>query len=196
MSSAKNNSPILLQAPGMGLPKLELFAARVLVRAKALVTSRSDVAEILEHEKNEILKLVKELDPSLCSKQVLIKRLRGLEDSSRFWSIYMTIDHLRIVNSEIAELIKSLSDGHAHKRNVSIAAVKPEVSADAKTIPEFENSCKLLQDTVLKIDNLKTQATWPHPWFGKFNAAQWYFLAAFHMNLHRKQMLLIQGQLR
>jgi hypothetical protein len=29
---------------------------------------------------------------------VLIARPRGLEDSSRYWSVWMTLDHLRIVH--------------------------------------------------------------------------------------------------
>lgn len=169
--------------------------ARLMVGWKAKRTSRDQAASIFEFEKSEILRLVKDLNPSFAGTQVLIKRLRGLEDSSRFWSIYMTLDHLIIVNQGATELITALSKGETPKRIVSTADVKPRESADLTTIQEFERVCNKFQETVQNIANLNTDLTWAHPWFGELNAQRWHFFTGFHMSLHRQQILSIQRQL-
>jgi hypothetical protein len=184
-----------LQPPGKGLPKIELFLARLLVGWKARQTERAEAAANFEFEKAEILRLVRNIDPNSGAKQVLIKRLRGLEDSSRFWSIYMTIDHLRIVNEGTADLIVTLANGERPKRVVSTADVKPSAAAERSSVQEFERVCNRFQETVQSIANLKTNLTWPHPWFGELNAERWHFFAGFHMSLHRQQILAIQRQL-
>lgn len=195
MLSQKINQTPKLQAPGKGLPKFELFMARLLVRWKARETSRAEAATIFEFEKTEILRLVRNIDPNLGGKQVLIQRLRGLEDSSRFWSIYMTVDHLRIVNQGTTDLIVALANGETPKRVVSTADVKPSAAADPSTVQEFESGCNKFQETVQEIANLKTDRTWAHPWFGELNAERWHFFTGFHMSLHRQQILAIQRQL-
>ncbi|MBX3389322.1 MAG: hypothetical protein KF691_07680 [Phycisphaeraceae bacterium] len=48
------------------------------------------------------------LSAGAAAERVLIPRLRGLEDSSRYWSVWMMLDHLRIVNSQVAMVIASL----------------------------------------------------------------------------------------
>jgi len=195
MLNTKNSPHPNLQAPGKGLPKFELFMARLMVGWKAKRTSRDQAASIFEFEKSEILRLVRNLNPSFAGTQVLIKRLRGLEDSSRFWSIYMTLDHLTIVNHGATDLITALSNGETPKRMVSTADVKPRDSADVTTIQEFERVCNKFQETVQNIPDLITDLTWAHPWFGELNAQRWHFFTGFHMSLHRQQILSIQKQL-
>jgi hypothetical protein len=195
MLKAEVMVPPKLDAPGKGLPKFELFMARILVGWKAMRTSRLEAEAIFECEKVEILKLLRQTDPTEGRQQVLVKRLRGLEDSSRFWSIYMTADHLKIVNDRMNEAIRYLLGGSAPSRVVGTADVKPASSVDERIVEEFEKSCLAVQETVRGAADLKTALTWPHPWFGELNAERWHFFAGFHMGLHRKQMLLIQGQL-
>ena len=100
-----------LDAHGKGLPKFELFIARIMVGWKARRTTRLEAAAQFEYEKIEVLKILRGTDPTDGGRQMLIKRLRGLEDSSRFWSIYMTADHLRIVNDRMGEAIRYLIGG-------------------------------------------------------------------------------------
>jgi hypothetical protein len=189
--------PPKLQDPGKGLPKIELLMARLIVGWKAKRTSRNQVATIFELEKAEILKLANNIDPVIGRKQVLIKRLRGLEDSSRFWSIYMTIDHLNIVNKRTNSLILALATGKKPNHvPTGTAAVKPTSAADFNVIKEFQNISNNFQETIQVINNLDTKLTWPHPWFGELNAERWHFFTAFHMSLHKKQILNISKQLR
>ena len=195
MLKIQNDSSPTLQPPGKGLPKFELYMARLLVGWKFRRMSRAEADSTLEFEKREILKLTKDVEQTIGCKKVLIDRLRGLEDSSRFWSIYMTVDHLRIVNQGTINLITCLVDGKTPARKISTADVKPSPSADIDSIQEFEKVCNNLQEVVRGIDNLKTSLTWAHPWFGEFTAEKWYFLTGFHMGLHKKQILAIRSKL-
>lgn len=185
----------LLQAPGKGLPRLELFIARILVGWQYKRTTRSKTAELFEFEKNEIVRLARGFTSELGSTQVLINRLKGLEDSSRYWSIYMTVDHLRIVNQGMMEIITLLARGEKPDRVVRTADVKPRESANQDVVNNFVRVSNDFQETVSKISDLKTTAKCAHPWFGEFDADQWYFMAAFHMRLHRKQILSIKQKL-
>jgi len=45
------------------------------------------------------------------AKRLLIPRLRGMEDSSRNWSVWMTLDHLRIIHGSFIGVIGTLVKG-------------------------------------------------------------------------------------
>jgi len=76
-------------------------------------------------ERSKIKSLYSNLTEDNAKARILIKRLPGLEDSSRYWSVYMTLDHLRIVNLSIADVITKLANGAKPKVAASTAAVKP-----------------------------------------------------------------------
>ena len=180
-----------LQAPGMGLPKIELYIARFLVGAKLKLTSQEKATEIFASEAHKIIDLVGSFQTELASKQVLIDRLRGLEDSSRYWSLYMTLEHLRIVNSFTIDVIQSLLAGVKPKTIVSTAAVKPQVCVSSEVVQKFQSVCEEFKSIFPPNKDLQSNVTLAHPWFGELNAKQWHFFAGFHMALHRKQMLKI-----
>ena len=192
MSNESLQSSPVLQPPGAGLPPLELRAARALFRWRQWRTSRSEVAVLFEEEKGKILQLAAREDAESGRQQVLIHRLRGLEDSSRFWSVFMTLDHLCIVNLGTTDTIARLARDESPTRVASTAAVKPSASADQTTIDRFVTVCNTFERTVDAIHDLRSRKTWDHPWFGPLNAAGWHFLTAFHMGLHRRQIEAIQ----
>ena len=142
-------------------------------------------------EREAILRLLATTSADQLGTPMLIKRLPGLEDSSRYWSVLMTVDHLRIVNDQINGIIASLCEGKVPDRVASTAAVKPSDAVDASVIPAFEQTCRDFENTVAAQSDLKTEARFAHPWFGPMDAAGWHFMAGFHMGLHRKQMALI-----
>lgn len=180
--------PPRLAAPGAGLPKIEHFFANLMVRWKASRTSREEAIATFAHEHDAILRLLAATPANEMATPVLIKRLPGLEDSSRYWSVLMTVDHLRIVNDQIAGVISSLCAGKVPERATSTAAVKPSETVDASVIAAFETTCRDFKDTVAAQSDLKTNARYPHPWFGPMDAAGWHFMTGFHMSLHRKQI--------
>ncbi len=187
MKQNHSTTPPHLAAPGAGLPKIELFFARLMVRWKARTTDRQAAAATFVKERDAILHLVANAPTEKLMTQVLIKRLPGLEDSSRYWSVFMTVDHLRIVNNEIAGIISSLGEGQSPGRAASTAAVKPGNNVDVSVISAFDEGCRDLINTVAKQDDLATELRHTHPWFGPMDAGDWHFMAGFHMGLHRQQ---------
>lgn len=180
-----------LAAPGAGLPEIERFFANLMIHWKSKRTSREAAATTFATERDAILKLLHTTPTEQLTTPVLIKRLPGLEDSSRYWSMLMTLDHLRIVNDQIKGVIASLCAGMVPPGATSTAAVKPSTQVDASIIAAFETSCSDFEKTAAAQSNLKTTLAYPHPWFGPMDASAWHFMTGFHMQLHRKQMELI-----
>lgn len=177
-----------LDLPGKGLPRHELFIARLMVGWRARRTSRAESERLFSGEWDRIRKLVQSATDEQLARRVLIPRLRGMEDSSRYWSVYMTLDHLRIVNDHTTELVGLLARDRTPSRVTGTADVKPDPQVDSKVVDAFERSCTEFQRVASSIADLKTQLRWPHPWFGPLNAERWHFFAGFHMGLHRKQI--------
>ncbi|QDT11542.1 DinB family protein [Stieleria marina] len=185
-----------LARPGAGLPKPELVLARAIFRLKCWRTSPEEALVQFQQDWEAVTAICAAYDPSQASKQVLIDRLRGLEDSSRDWSIYMTVEHLRIVNDAIANVCSRLADGGELPREVGTADVKPSPKVGREVVTAFDQSCTLFVETLSSIDNLKTNVRFKHPWFGPLDGSRWLVLAAFHMRLHLKQLHRIGEGLR
>ena len=184
-----------LAAPGAGLPPIELFFARVLMRTRARLGNREKFRARFLSERASIARLVKSCPSAQRERRVLIRRCPGLEDSSRYWSIWMTLDHLRIVNHEIASVLSALSQGTVPAREASTAAVKPSPEVTSEVLATYELSCSTLLTTADGIGELRTKKRYPHPWFGPMDAAAWFSLAGGHMAIHRTQIegILQQG---
>lgn len=181
-------TPPKLAAPGAGLPKIELFIANLMIHWKARLTRREAAVATFARERDAILRFIGGVPPDQLAMPVLIKRLQGLEDSSRYWSVLMTLDHLRIVNQQIAGAIASLCRGDIPDRAANIAGVKPDEKVDSSVIDTFETACAVFEKTVASHTNLRTAVKFAHPWFGPMDAAAWHFMTGFHMRLHRKQI--------
>jgi hypothetical protein len=180
-----------LAPPGAGLPWLELQIAKRMIRWQLGRSSRASAEALISLQKSQILQMARSLDPEFGRQRVLIKRLPGMEDSSRYWSLFMTLDHLQIVNGLIAEVIVLLVRGEAPEHVVSTAEVKPSPEAGMEVLGLFETSCQNLNLAAETSDDLQTKRTYEHPWFGPMTAAGWYFMAGFHMRLHQKQIQAI-----
>jgi len=178
-----------LQEPGARLPGPELLIARLRFKLRRSRMSREDVNEQFADEASRIEALVDQCGPDKHATPVLIKRIRGIEDSSRHWSVYMTLDHLRIVNKSIARIIEKLAAPETSTlREISTADVKPNPNADESALRGFQESVSFVTERVSKIANLKTERRHPHPWFGPLDGAAFYNLLARHMKLHRVQI--------
>lgn len=187
----KTSSHPQLAPPGAGLPKIERFLGNLGIRWKAMRTTRERVASDFSAEHQSILQLLAGCDEAVLARRVLIKRIAGLEDSSRYWSPLMAADHLRIVNREIGATIVSLVAGQIPPRTASTAAVKPTAEVTPAVINDFDQGCRDFSATVARQADLKTALKFVHPWFGPMDASLWHFMSATHMRLHRKQIELI-----
>ncbi len=185
------STPPSLAAPGAGLPAPEHFIARRLFALKRWLGSRDRFAAQFESERRWIVELVRGCAASKRGERVLIPRLRGLEDSSRYWSVWMTLDHLRITNLVFAQVITSLAEGVVPKKKASTADVKPDVAVTAEVEDTFAASCEAVPAAVAAVADLRTAAKYAHPWFGPLDAAGWQALAAMHMGIHRRQIARI-----
>jgi len=177
-----------LAPPGAGLPTLELLLGRMKFALRRRRGDRESFNAHFQREREAIRNLVAACEAESGSRRILIPRLRGMEDSSRHWSIWMTLDHLSIVNGGITRIINSLAKGVPPPGASSTAAVKPSPNADASVAKAYEDSCDAFLKSIGAIPDLKTSAKYRHPWFGTLDASGWHALAGGHMGIHRVQI--------
>lgn len=185
-----------LAAPGAGLPWLELQVARMLFRLRRWTGTSLKFQAQFSVEQKAILAQLAFFSAEQAGQRVLIPRLRGLEDSSRYWSVWMTLEHLRIVNTQIAHVIPSLVRGTVPPGQASTAQVKPRSDVGSAVLAGYEDSCGALLAVAAETPTLRTGARFGHPWFGPLDAYGWHALAAVHMGIHRRQIEQIGAVLR
>lgn len=178
-----------LQEPGAGLPPLEeLFFRRLLIPLLTSTTSWDQSAKKFQLECEHILTLIDTLPPEKLKERILIHRLPGLEDSSRYWSIAMTLEHLMVVGEGMKKIMIDLSNSKAISLKVSIAHAKPSGQI-ADIVPIFKRFCRNhVSNIERELGDGNSKSCHPHPWFGPFTAKKWFWLMAHHQSLHRKQM--------
>lgn len=177
-----------LAPPGAGLPWLERQIARFSFRKTYQSSTREETDAWLLRETGRIEQLAEPLPAEIGSRQVLIRRLRGLEDSSRNWSVFMTLEHLAIVNESVAGVITALAAGLVAPGAASTAALKPSPAAGPSALARFRSATEAVRSAARNVPDLKTRIAYAHPWFGPLDAAGWHFMAAFHQQLHRRQI--------
>ncbi len=157
--------------------------------------SRERFSAAFARERESIASLYRPRDERVLRTRVLIPRLRGLEDSSRFWSVLMTLDHLRIVNTQITGVIGALVRGVVPAEKASTAAVKPTPDVGPEVVGGYEHSCGHLLEFCASCATLDSRERYAHPWFGPLNALGWHAMAATHMSIHRAQInRILRGQ--
>jgi hypothetical protein len=189
-------SNVQLAPPGAGLPPVELWIGRGLFKLWCWGGDVAKFTQKLESERRKIRQLYSSCDDATGARRILIPRLRGMEDSSRHWSVWMTLDHVRIVNNAMASTIRTLSAGEIPQRVASTAAVKPDISATGEVRSAYEASCDEVLAAAAASPNLRTAVRFAHPWFGPLDAFSWYALAGRHMDIHRKQLEQILAGLK
>lgn len=192
MTSTYSSTEPKLDKPGAGLPFVELAIAKYIMFPMLRNSTTPEKAkEVFSEETEKILALVANLKPESLTERRLVPRLQGLEDSSRFWSVAMAIEHLVIVGNGITQVILDLSkNGESKRPPRGTADVKPDPSVDATaTLAKFQQMSERFLTETKSIDvNAFPSATFPHPWFGPLNAHGWLTLAGLHQRIHRKQI--------
>ncbi len=192
MTLAKNSHAHLkLQPPGNGLPFLEALIVRyyygMFVSKKVAPEQSYKNIHLYTHK---ILQTIKDLSTLHLEQKILIPKLPGMEDSSRYWSIHMTLEHLVIVGKSMKHVITELSKGHAISVKVDIAKVKPlgEMSSQ-EAITEFETFFSTLPEDLQKqVGDIDSPTRLYHPWLGSSTARQWLWLFASHQGIHYNQI--------
>ncbi|SRR5581483_3065065 len=189
-------TPVQLEPPGAGLPAGELFISRLLFGGYRLITSRERALQHFQTSTARIRQLAESLAPADAARPVLIDRVRGIEDSSRNWSVYMALEHLVIVDGLITATLKMLTDGRTPDRKVSTAAVKPPPVTDPAVIQRFTETTDRYGRILPGLPSLRTAVRLDHPWFGPLDAHGWHCMAAIHHEIHLQQIRRIIAGLR
>lgn len=198
VSSQNDKNEPKLDVPGAGIPFYQRLFLRFFV--KPLIANRSTWENSkLDFEKihTKIYRELQNLSDEQLNHRILVPPMIGLEDSSRFWSVAMSIEHLGIVGRQIFQLIQLMTHGQVPNRKADTATVKPlgKLSAQAAK-DDFLKYCS--QDFALlnsQIGDPKSPILFSHPWFGKMNAKQWYWLLSTHAVIHLKQIREIKSRL-
>lgn len=199
--TAKTDAEIIasLDKPGAGIPLYQKLYLQLYV--KPFISARSDWDEdtrAFNMINAKLLDAVGKLDEDRLFKRVLVPPQRGLEDSSRYWSVSMTMEHLLIVGEGVKKIIASLSQGIVPDGKADTARVKPVGIATARDV--LGQYRVFAEKTPAEIDasvkDRKSKATFAHPWFGPFTAHQWHWLLAIHTGLHLKQIRAIIAGLK
>ena len=177
-----------LAPPGAGLPKVELRIARLMFAWQRQMGSRESFAAKFQKEREIVRGSVCRCDENSAARRVLIERVPGLEDSSRYWSVWMTLDHLRIMHGLVARTIEMLGAGTIPSGQVNTANVKPSLQVAAAVVGEYEKSCDAVLAAAAGVTDLNTTPRYLHPWFGPLNALGWFALTGTHLAVHRAQI--------
>lgn len=174
--------------PGGGLPKFERFYIKTLLIPTVKYAFTWDLAlKLFDKEAKKIEKIVKQIKKEDLQKRVKIKRVFGIEDHSRDYSINMTLEHLVIVGTGLMGIIHTLSQEKRFDKEVIIQEVKPHAN-EADTLEAF---LKLTEKYTAFIDALpkkKSLMRHQHPWFTEFNNFEWSVFMFIHTFVHRRQI--------
>jgi len=188
MTRPNTVNPPRLAPPGAGVPAIERIVGGLILSVHRCLGTPASMSSRFERERGAIAALCAGRNDATLSSRVLIPRLRGLEDSSRFWSVYMTLDHLRIVNDAIDRAIGDLVQNRMPDGTASTAAVKPSDRVGSEVVAAYESSCDTLATMLAAGVDFRTTLRYAHPWFGPLDAAGWSALSAIHMGIHRVQI--------
>jgi hypothetical protein len=185
-----------LAAPGAGLRPVEAWVSRhVLFPLYARTHPWERAVRQFRREARKIRHLAESRTVEERARRVLIRRIMGIEDSSRYWSIDMTLEHLVIVGEQVCGGIVMLSRGQVPPGEASTAAVKPRggwPDATERFQKMVDTVCYRLQE---EVGDRKAAARYVHPWFGALSAEEWVALLAMHQKIHRRQVERIIGRL-
>lgn len=185
---------VKLEKPGAGLPKLEQKMLKFFFKKLTKIKGKEHFERLYRREAANITKLVSGLDSVQGSERRLIKRVVGMEDSSRNWSVYMTLEHLNMVNTGLSKLVEKLTSTTNRSADVSeltevkIENVKPDEGANETSVAGFSKANNAVMLSISSISELRSNRKHAHPWFGLLDGFEWFALMAIHMGVHRKQI--------
>lgn len=196
-NSMQNAKP-QLAPPGAGVPWPQGLVLKYFVAP--FIAGRTDWSVSEERFKKLTLKILKEvegLSDAEQSTKVLVPPQAGLEDSSRFWSIAMVLEHLVIVGKGISYAISELTSDRIPQGTADTATVKPGGALTAsQSVAEFKKFAEIdYKNLVSGLKNKNSKLRFKHPWFGNITAKQWFWVLAIHHRLHLKQIREIKKRL-
>ena len=185
---SKTDGEPVLAPPGAGLPWAELLFGRVLFGGMRLVWSRDAALRRFVREARQLTATFQSLNDETGTRRVLVPRLMGLEDSSRYWSPFMIAQHLVIVNRDALVIIEALCAGQVPPGEVRMAGLKPAPDAGRSAVADFENIVAEFERRLPELTGWPGAGRHRHPWFGPLSAHGWMCMTAMHHGIHRRQL--------
>lgn len=179
-----------LEKPGHGLPKIDaIFLKHVGFPILKTFISWDNAMKFFEYEGKEILNLVKDLPKDKLFKKVLIPKIFGIEDNSRYYSPAMVLWHLLYVGETLQEGIVSLSKNEKIDFTVKIENFKPFVEINEDIVEKYENFLNNYKKFIeTNVENKYINNCLSHPWFGCLNPHEWLVMSAIHQMVHKRQI--------
>ena len=174
--------------PVAQLPIHERRIADLGVRAYASLASPASILRLFRAEAGRAIALSRRLPQEQASRIVTIRRFPGIEDSSRHWSVYMTLDHLVMVNTAITALIHAICADGEYGVEIELEDVWPHADAGPDRVQALGAAVDRYSRLIARLGFLRSRECYPHPWFGPLTARQWHALAAIHNRTHRIQI--------
>jgi hypothetical protein len=191
-------NPPSLDRPGAGLPFFEALVVRYWVAPfQSRKADRDKNLRLFALINGRVLKEADGVSANQRDVKVLVPRMRGIEDSSRYWCVNEVLEHLMIVGEGMRGLIVTLAQGKTSDSIVDTANFKPKgkyAGADAR--PDFKRFTAETTQTLKDMPIEDGGPTHLHPWMGPFNALQWTWLLAGHSGLHFAQLQAIKRGLK
>ncbi len=186
-------TPPKLHPPGAGLPFFSRLAVRWFGRRMLRGKFTWDTAPAsVEATALRMLAATARSDDETFHRPVLVPPMRGLEDSSRYWSPAMVLEHLVITAPGFLHFILALSRGESSDKVIDTATVKPQGTTGREVEAKFrELHSGVAERIVSEAGPHRRTPTHRHPWFGDLGASDWSALFALHLQLHEKQLMAI-----
>ncbi len=194
VSSARFEMP-KLQKPGAGLPFFEWLVSKYwIINRLPYKMSWDETQAFLDRESQKSIEIFESIPLVLREKRILIDRIPGIEDSSRYWSAAMVLEHLVIVGSLMTEAMVLLSRDIVPESSVGIADVKPFGSTSSEQVLAlFKDFLTTTSHRMAaEVQSRESKIKLAHPWFGPMDIQQWHWLMAAHHRVHRKQLEAIR----
>ncbi len=189
-----------LDKPGAGVPFIQSLFLRWIVGPvlSRLQADWEKDKKRFDAISQKLLQEIEGLSDAQLTTKILVPPQPGLEDSSRYWSAAMLLEHLIIVGEAVRGGILSLSKGVVPNRKPDTAKVKPKGAA---TPTEIVEAYKKFSSTVMAeidrdIGDKDSKLVYAHPWMGPFTCRQWHWLLPTHQAIHLRQLREIVKGLR
>ncbi|HPA18906.1 MAG TPA: hypothetical protein PLU30_14240 [Verrucomicrobiae bacterium] len=188
---------IALESPGAGLRAWELALVRGLIFPLwHWTTSWGEAREVFQREGQMILGECGRMDAGRLFERVLVPRLLGIEDSSRYWSAAMVLEHLMVTGKRMGEIIVALTNGRQPREVIDIKDLKPTGGAAEDVVEQFGVFLKVFEETLEeRMGDPGSRLDVPHPWIGPLDGHGWACLAALHQRVHRRQVRAIRRRI-
>jgi len=145
-----------------------------------------------EASASQILQTVNDHDYDMLSRTPRIPRLMGMRRTSREWSVFMVIDHLRRHTDFVLQEMRSLlTDSGGISQRPSFHYFVPD-DAGAECIDQFQDSVWQYLGFVGNLeesrDHRRSTGSIEHPLLGRLNLVRLNAYAGFHLSIHRSQI--------